>query len=84
MKNILVMQLYRYGDVLQSTPAIAALRKVEPQARITVLARKPFGEVLRNNPDIDEVLEWDIGALNANLLKEGIPREQKMDLLRGK
>lgn len=63
MKNILVMQLYRYGDVLQSTPALASLRRAAPDARIHVMVRKAFAEVLRGNPDVDEVVEWDADVL---------------------
>ena len=64
MKSLLVMQLFRHGAVLQSTPALSALRKSFPGARIHALVCKPFGESLRGNPDVDEILEWDLaGAL---------------------
>ena len=64
MKSILVMQLFRHGAVLQSTPALSALRKSFPDARIHALVCKPFGDSLRGNPDVDEIIEWDIaGAL---------------------
>jgi len=62
MKNVLVIQLFRRDAVLQSTPALAALRKARPDARIHVLARKPFGDALHGNPDADEVIEWDMEA----------------------
>jgi ADP-heptose:LPS heptosyltransferase len=64
MQNILVMQLFRHGAVLQSTPALSALRKSLPGARLHVLVCKPFGDSLRGNPDVDEIIEWDVaGAL---------------------
>ncbi|MGO8704868.1 MAG: glycosyltransferase family 9 protein [Candidatus Brocadiia bacterium] len=64
MQSILVVQLYRHGAVLQSTPALSALRKSFPGARIHALVCKPFGESLRGNPDVDEIIEWDVaGAL---------------------
>ena len=67
MKSILVIQTYRYGDLLQSSPALAALRRRNPDARICVLTRKPFGEVLNGNPDVDEVVQWDMADINAAL-----------------
>ena len=64
MQSILVMQLFRHGAVLQSTPALSALRKSFPGARIHALVCKPFGDSLRGNPDVDEIIEWDVaGAL---------------------
>jgi ADP-heptose:LPS heptosyltransferase len=63
MKSILVTQLFRHGAVVQSTPAISALRRNFPDARIQALVCKPFGESLRGNPDVDEIIEWDIDAL---------------------
>ena len=64
MKSILVMQLFRHGAVLQSTPALSALRERFPGARIHALVCKPFGDSLCGNPDVDEIIEWDIaGAL---------------------
>ena len=62
MKNVLLIQLFRSDAVLQSTPALAALRKARPGARIHVLTRRPFGDALRGNSDADEVIEWDFGA----------------------
>ncbi len=64
MQSILVMQLFRHGAVLQSTPALSALRTSFPGARIHALVCKPFGDSLRGNPDVDEIIEWDVaGAL---------------------
>ncbi len=64
MQSILVMQLFRHGAVLQSTPALSALRTSFPSARIHALVCKPFGDSLRGNPDVDEIIEWDVaGAL---------------------
>jgi ADP-heptose:LPS heptosyltransferase len=64
MKSILVMQLFRHSAVLQSTPAFSALRKNFPGARIYALVCKPFADSLRGNPDVDEILEWDVDSLD--------------------
>jgi len=73
MKNILVIQLFRFGDVLQSTAAVSALRYARPDARICVLVRKAFSAALRGNEDVDEVIEWDLDGLAAHLADPGRP-----------
>jgi ADP-heptose:LPS heptosyltransferase len=63
MKSILVIQLCRYGDLIQSTPALGALRRRWPDARISLLARRSFGGVLAGISEVDEIIEWDAGPL---------------------
>jgi len=63
MKHILLIQNYRRCDLLQSTPAIAALRRSRPEAHIAVLVRKPAADTLRGNTDVDEIIEWDTDPL---------------------
>ena len=65
MQNILVIQLFRFGDILQSTPAIAALRAAHPGARMHVMVRESFVDALRGNPDVDEIIRWDVDLLRA-------------------
>lgn len=56
-RSILVVRLDHLGDVLMSTPALAALRAAWPKARLDVLA-SPWGRAaLAGNPHVDEVLE---------------------------
>ena len=55
-RSILVVRLDHLGDVLMSTPAIAALRNAFPESRIEVLVA-PWGRAaVEGNPDIDEIL----------------------------
>ena len=54
--SILVVRLDHLGDVLMSTPAIAALRRAFPSARLDVLAAPWGAAALRGNPDVDRVL----------------------------
>jgi ADP-heptose:LPS heptosyltransferase len=69
MNRILFIQLYRYGDLIQSTPAIAVMRKARPEAHIAVLVREPYADALEGNPDIDEVIRWDTDILS---LEDGL------------
>jgi lipopolysaccharide heptosyltransferase II len=59
IRSILVVRLYFVGDVLLSTPVLAALRQTFPAARITVLIKKRAREILFGNPNVDEVMEYD-------------------------
>ena len=58
-KNILIVRTDRIGDVILTTPSIAALRKAYPEARISVLVSPGTRDLIAGNPYIDEVLVDD-------------------------
>jgi len=58
-KNILVIKLKQLGDVLLSTPVLAALKEAWPQARVTYLVRRGTEAMLTDNPLLDELLVAD-------------------------
>jgi heptosyltransferase II len=47
------------GDVVMTLPAVAAIRKRWPGARISVLAKPWVAEVYRLSPDVDEVIVFE-------------------------
>jgi len=55
-KRILILQLRQIGDVLLCTPAIRALRKKYPSARIDMLVENGPAGVLAGNPHISELI----------------------------
>ena len=57
-QHILLTQLRRIGDVLMTTPALAALRQAYPEAWITYLTEPPSDQVFRNNPNVNEVIPF--------------------------
>lgn len=59
IEKMLIIRADGIGDLLNSTPAIALLRKNYPSAEITVLARTLNAPVLLGNPDVDRVLVFD-------------------------
>lgn len=61
-RNILVNALVNLGDVVISTSAIAILKKVYPESRITMLVKPVVVEALENNPLIDEVIPFKYKA----------------------
>jgi lipopolysaccharide heptosyltransferase II len=54
--NILLVRLRLIGDVVFTTPAIRAIRRHYPDARITYLVEEQAEAVVRGNPHLDEVI----------------------------
>ncbi len=55
MRNILVIMLRYLGDVLLATPVLRVLRERFPEARITMAVSSGTEDILRCNPDVNEV-----------------------------
>lgn len=65
-RSILVVQLRRLGDVILTTPALEALKKRYPDAKLDFLVEAPGAEAVAGHPAIDELLVYDAeGALGA-------------------
>ena len=58
-KNILIIKMSSLGDVLHTLPAVAALRKRFPKARLTWLVHPQFSGFVPDPPVIDEVIYFD-------------------------
>ena len=58
MKKILIIRRDNIGDLVCTTPAIAALRKHYPDAEIGALVNSYNAEVLRGNPHVDHVFVY--------------------------
>lgn|GEM_PF-911799 len=57
VRRILVVRKHdQIGDLILSTPALAALRRAFPQSVISVVVREYAREVLYHNPNIDQLL----------------------------
>ena len=57
--NILIIKPSAIGDIVMSLPALAALRKGFPDAKITWLVRSEYAPLLRNHPDLNEIILFD-------------------------
>ncbi|HEX8033963.1 MAG TPA: glycosyltransferase family 9 protein [Ktedonobacterales bacterium] len=55
-KNILVGMLLPIGDTLLATPALAVLRRIYPNATITVLVSRSNAGILKDNKSYDRLL----------------------------
>ena len=60
-QNILILNMTRMGDLIQSTPVISGLRKQYPGAHITLLVTNVFAEFSKRISHIDERVIFDIG-----------------------
>ena len=54
--KILLVRLRLIGDVVFTTPAIGALRRRFPAARLTYLVEAPAAPVVRHHPDLNEII----------------------------
>lgn len=58
-KHILIIRLSSLGDVLLTTPLLSSIKQELPEANISFLVRKEYGDILRHNPQIDNLLELE-------------------------
>ena len=59
LHKFLLLRLDHIGDLIMTTPAIRALRRSFPSARIDVLAKEETAPVLRGNPHLDRVIAFN-------------------------
>jgi heptosyltransferase I len=57
--NILIIKPSAIGDIVMSLPALASLRRGFPDAKITWLVRSEYATLLRNHPDLNEIILFD-------------------------
>ena len=72
--RILVIRRDNIGDLVCTTPLLAALRGRFPQARIVALVNSYNAAVLDGNPDVDEVLSY-------TKLKHRLPGQSRVRIL---
>jgi len=66
-KKILVVQLRRLGDVILTVPALEALKKRYPGAKLDFLVEAPGAEAVAGLPSIDEILVYDAAGFRQAL-----------------
>jgi ADP-heptose:LPS heptosyltransferase len=67
-QNILVLQLARLGDLVQTWPLLTRLRRAYPGARLTLLTDRRLLALQAAGPEVDEVIGFDflqLGSLAA-------------------
>ena len=59
VEKILVVNLTRFGDLLQTSPTIMGLKALHPDAELTALVERNFADVCRGLPGVDRVRELE-------------------------
>jgi lipopolysaccharide heptosyltransferase II len=80
-KNILVIRFSSLGDVLLTTPVIRGLRQRYPGARIDVLVKPLYADLLRFNPHVTSVITFEDGADQSLAALGGELRRRRYDLV---
>ena len=62
----LIVQLADIGDLITSTPALAALREAHPNAHIALLTTAHAAPVLNGTNLVDEIIIFDKGQFNSS------------------
>lgn len=70
IKKILVFKLDHIGDVLMTTPALNTLKSRYPEASLTIVVGSWSRDILKDNPDVDEILLYDAYWFNRNINKK--------------
>lgn len=85
IKKILILQYKPFGDVLLNTGYLPTLREKFKNVKIDFLVRKPYDIVLRDNPNLNEVITFEnISGFNYLLQRIKIIldiRKRKYDLI---
>jgi len=58
-KNILIIKPSSLGDIVLALPALTALRKSYPDAKISWLVRPAFAPLLKNHPHLTEIIPFN-------------------------
>ena len=58
-KNILITKPSSLGDIVLALPALTALHKSFPEAKISWLVRPEFTQLLENHPHLTEIIAFD-------------------------
>ena len=71
LKKILFVMPESAGDVLLSTALLRSLRETYPNYRLFFATKKEYQDILKSNPYIDEIIDYDERMDNL-VLMEGI------------
>ncbi len=58
-ENILLIKPSSLGDIVMALPALSALRRSFPRARISWLIRPEFASLIEGHPHLDEIIPFD-------------------------
>ncbi|MHC4741323.1 MAG: lipopolysaccharide heptosyltransferase I [Planctomycetota bacterium] len=59
LQNIMIIKPSSLGDIVQALPALSALRKSFPDARINWLVRPELASLIENHPHLTQIIPFD-------------------------
>jgi len=65
--EVIIVNLTRMGDILQSTPLMEGIKNRYPRCRITCLINSAFAEICGAIPLIDNLVTFDVGKYHREL-----------------
>jgi ADP-heptose:LPS heptosyltransferase len=71
VERVLIVNLTRFGDLLQTSPTIASLKRRHPDAHVTLMAEKNFADVCDDIPGIDRVYRAELDGFGRLMLEGG-------------
>jgi len=69
IQSILILRFSSLGDIVMTTPMIRALRRQFPYARIDMVVREDFIDIIKNNPHLDQKIAFPKKGGTGALLK---------------
>jgi heptosyltransferase-3 len=81
VRKILVIQTGDIGDVIWSIPTLIALKAAYPDAALFILTREPFGDLLADDPVVEEVFQTGPAGVTAQMKRLMNLRRKHFDVL---
>lgn len=88
VRHILILKPSSLGDIVHTLPAVAAVRKQFPSARITWMVNPEWAPLLEGNPDINDTLIFPradfrgpLGTVRFLRWRKKLPRKLHPDLI---
>ena len=67
VSSVLVIRPDRLGDVVLSTPVYESIKKSFPHLRVSAVVSRSNVPILTNNPNVDEIIPFDLKNLGATI-----------------
>jgi len=81
IQHILVIRFSSIGDIVLTTPTLRALRRRFPDARIDMVTKREYAELVATNPALNHVYRYDARSGIRGLLQLGLElRQNRYDL----
>ncbi len=79
--RIVVIRLSSLGDILLTTPALRALKQVHPDREVHVIVKTEYTDLLKGNPNVDEIVPMDSSTSLHGLIKFAWKLRGRYDLV---